>query len=105
MSKICQSYQRLTLHSRKDPIEIDIHPDVFNFNVDQHAIHRSLKWQRTFKKVDMSFEQERMETGEKVAWKPWGGSGFGFERVRNSFSNRNFSVKLKTAIFANLNQR
>ena len=29
-----------------------------------------------------------METGEKVAWKPWIGSGHGFERVRDKTGPR-----------------
>ena len=31
----------------------------------------------------MSFEQSRMETGQKRYSKPWQGSGMGFERVRD----------------------
>ena len=36
----------------------------------------------------MSFEQDRYETGEKPFLKPWGGSGFGTEMVRDKTGPR-----------------
>lgn len=71
-----------------DSVQVSLHPDVFHFRIDQDAMAQTLEWQRTFKQVDMSFEQDRMETGEKVAWKPWIGSGQGFERVRDKTGPR-----------------
>ena len=36
----------------------------------------------------MSFEQDRQETGERPFLKPWGGSGFGAEMVRDKTGPR-----------------
>ncbi len=60
-----------------------LHPKIWTAVVDQQAIHETLEWQNTYKTVDMSFEQSRMETGNKRWAKPWGGSGHGYERVRD----------------------
>ncbi|CAG5095805.1 Oidioi.mRNA.OKI2018_I69.XSR.g14345.t1.cds [Oikopleura dioica] len=60
-----------------------LHPKIWAAVVDQQAIHEALEWQNTYKTVDMSFEQSRMETGHKRWAKPWGGSGHGYERVRD----------------------
>ena len=36
----------------------------------------------------MSFEQSRLETGEKRGYKPWGGSAYGMERVMDKTGPR-----------------
>lgn len=81
--------EEVTCHvANGDSVQVQVHPDVFHFRIDQDAMAQTLEWQQTFKQVDMSFEQDRMETGEKVAWKPWIGSGQGFERVRDKTGPR-----------------
>ena len=61
----------------------ELHPDIWSVNVDQNLIHQALEWQNSYKTVDMSFEQSRLEVGHKRYSKPWQGSGEGWERVRD----------------------
>jgi len=48
---------------------IGLQPDVFNYPINQNHIAETLKWQERYKTVDMSFEQSRLETGDKRGWK------------------------------------
>ena len=64
---------------------IGLQPDVFNYpvmlwivgitsylysiQINQNHIAETLKWQERYKTVDMSFEQSRLETGDKRGWK------------------------------------
>jgi len=68
--------------------KVELHPDIFAANINQDHIYQTLKWQQTFKTVDMSFEQDRHETGETPGRQPWGGSGFGMEMVRDKTGPR-----------------
>ena len=45
-------------------------------------------WTLHYTLVDMSFEQDRQETGETPCLQPWGGSGFGTEMVRDKSGPR-----------------
>ena len=44
----------------------------------------------------MSFEQDRQETGETPMMRPWGGSGFGTEMVRDKTGPRFVGGKFST---------
>ena len=44
----------------------------------------------------MSFEQDRQETGETPMMRPWGGSGFGTEMVRDKTGPRFVGGKFTT---------
>jgi len=68
--------------------EVELHPDIFAANINQDHIHQTVKWQQTYKTVDMSFEQDRQETGETPGMRPWGGSGFGTEMVKDKTGPR-----------------
>ena len=45
--------------------------------MNQNKIAETVKWQEKYKTVDMSFEQSRLETGDKRGHKPWQGKGSG----------------------------
>ena len=45
-------------------------------------------WTNDSISVDMSFEQDRQETGETPGMRPWGGSGFGTEMVKDKTGPR-----------------
>lgn len=65
---------------------LELHPDIWCAQVDQDVISRALEWQNSYRTVDMSFEQSRLEVGRKRYSKPWQGSGEGFERCRDKTS-------------------
>ena len=65
---------------------LELHPDIWCAQVDQNVISRALEWQNSYRTVDMSFEQSRLEVGRKRYSKPWQGSGEGWERCKEQGS-------------------
>ena len=51
--------------------QCELSPEIWMTPVDQDVIYSALQWQNKYKTVDMSFEQSRLEVGQKRYSKPW----------------------------------
>ena len=51
--------------------QCELSPEIWMSPVDQDVIYSALEWQNKYKTVDMSFEQSRLEVGQKRYSKPW----------------------------------